>query len=553
MADSSTDTARTAVVIVHGMGEQLPLETLRQFVRTAMPKFQGNREYWSRPAVITDSYEARRMLAPRRPNKGPVEYAQTEFFEYHWSYKMTGNKLTDFVPTLIRMMWRTPKTIPRGLIVLWWLLWIIVAVLVGVIVKNLVSGGAIKEWTLSGILVGILGPTILATVILKLISILGTILTDTFVDVARYLDRSPRSYAVRRDIREGMVDLLRGIHEDGRYSRVIVAAHSLGGYIAYDGLMSYWDELHGADAREKAPGPVAPYALLDEVERLARAVHEHPTDNSKLNAEQKAELAKFRAAQFALWRECRGAAQPWLVTDFITFGTPMYFADLLYTKNRKEFDQLVQYSEIAQCPPRNGDETVEGQPKGVGQKYGFVRGGRHYLAHSVPFAVMRWSNIYFPAKWGFFGDWFGGPLRPLFGKGIVDMPITGNVTRKTPGRFTKLPGGKLSGRFGPGVAHGRYFSFPDERGEDDVAGVLQKLLELKLENEILFRAPTVPSGGNGAGAAKASSLADPPAGVPGGAAPEAVVADPQVRDVDAMPAPLPENPRPPAAMPVVEG
>jgi hypothetical protein len=59
----STKRVRTAVVIVHGMGEQLPLETLDKFVRTALRKVGGERRYYSRPARVTDSYEARRHLA----------------------------------------------------------------------------------------------------------------------------------------------------------------------------------------------------------------------------------------------------------------------------------------------------------------------------------------------------------------------------------------------------------------------------------------------------------------------------------------------------------
>ena len=61
---SSSTRVRTAVVVVHGMGEQLPLETLNRFVKTALPKTttpaddQPRRRYFSRPERVTDSYEA---------------------------------------------------------------------------------------------------------------------------------------------------------------------------------------------------------------------------------------------------------------------------------------------------------------------------------------------------------------------------------------------------------------------------------------------------------------------------------------------------------------
>ena len=417
------------------------------------------------------------MLAPRRPINGPVHHGQTEFFEYHWSYKMQGNRLADFVPTLLRLMWRTPRTVPAGLKVIWWLAWLIVVLLVAVVAATIITGVRIENFTLAGALIAIFGQGVIAVVLLKILSLVGGLVTQTFVDVARYLDRSPRSYAVRREIREGMVDLLRAIHEDGRYSRVIVAAHSLGGYIAYDGLTSYWSELHGAKARIAHPGPTAPFAHLADLERLAVKVDEMPSNMTILSAEERTTLDQFRQAQFDLWKDCRNGGNPWLVTDFITFGTPLYFADLLLTKNRTEFLQLAKNSEMPQCPPRADDEMVEGTTNGVGRGYGFVlldrqsSGApveRHYLTHGALFAVVRWANAYFPAEKGFFGDWFGGALRPLFGRGILDLPISGN----------------LPGRRAPGVAHGRYFSYPDAREPNDVAAVLQSLLRLELEDEL---------------------------------------------------------------------
>jgi hypothetical protein len=76
---------RTAVVIVHGMGEKRPMETLDDFAKTALRPHsaQGDKkwDYHSQPVEITDSYEARRF-----------DSAQAEISEYHWSYLMTAEK-----------------------------------------------------------------------------------------------------------------------------------------------------------------------------------------------------------------------------------------------------------------------------------------------------------------------------------------------------------------------------------------------------------------------------------------------------------------------------
>ena len=82
----------------------------------------------------------------------------------------------------------------------------------------------------------------------------------------------------------------------------------------------------------------------------------------------------------------------------------------------------------------------------------------------------------FPAASGFFGGWFGGPLVPLFGPGIRDIPLTGN----------------RPGRFAPGVVHTRYFSYPDSDDADGVAVQVRHALALDLHAELVaLKAPQV--------------------------------------------------------------
>jgi hypothetical protein len=453
------------VVVVHGMGEQLPLETLNRFVRTALPKVDGQRRYFSRPERISDSYEARRHLAYREPfaGSGELKYGQTEFFEYHWSYQMTGNKLGDLIPTLRRMLLQRPRNVPYGLKRLWIGAWLLVVAFVVGLVAILASGVVFEGFTLAAVLAAVLGEGLLAAVLLQLLNRAGNAVTKSFVDVVRYLDRSPRSYEVRRAIRKGMVDLLRALHAKGRYSRIVVVAHSLGGYIAYDAISYLWpqmNKLHCGPLR--ADRHYERLAGLRELQEAACRVLPHPDDG--LDAAQVGELQDFRSRQFELWRALRCQGNPWLITDFVTLGTPMYFADLLYTKSRAEFMDLVKRAELPICPPRDGAQTVEG-PDRSERTYGFNNQGREVLAHGAPFAVVRWTNLYFPAENSWHGDWFGGPLRPLFGKGILDIPVRGNL----PGRRT------------PGLAHGRYFSYPDDLAADDVARHLQQALALTSE------------------------------------------------------------------------
>jgi hypothetical protein len=95
---------RTAVVVVHGMGEQKPRDTVNGFVQTGLTPIADSKDgeperiYYSRPTMLTDSYEARVLLAIERDHGHPVSQTQTDFYEYHWSYLMTGNVISDLVP-----------------------------------------------------------------------------------------------------------------------------------------------------------------------------------------------------------------------------------------------------------------------------------------------------------------------------------------------------------------------------------------------------------------------------------------------------------------------
>jgi hypothetical protein len=122
--NGSTSKVRTAVVVVHGMGEQLPMETLDGFVKTALrPRSVDGEQRWdyyySRPAEITGSYEARRYITPRRPDVTAPDCERTEriqgeveIYEYHWSFLMTGNRFADVLPKTLRLFLRRRATCP---------------------------------------------------------------------------------------------------------------------------------------------------------------------------------------------------------------------------------------------------------------------------------------------------------------------------------------------------------------------------------------------------------------------------------------------------------
>ncbi|TGB16054.1 hypothetical protein [Streptomyces sp. MZ04] len=443
---------RQAVVIVHGMGEQRPLDALTGFIRAGLPPVKPDVWEWefdSRPDIVSDSFESRRFVAPAQGAR-----PQTEFFEYHWAHLMQGNRLWDMVPTFFRLLCRLPR--PPGLRFAWAASWAII-LFIGWKIYELHPVSSEEEFAKT-LFTAILGTGVVGVALLILVTkVVPQFITSSLVDVVRYLDTSPRSYAVRHDIRQEFIDLLKELHNSKyrdrpRYQRIIIVAHSLGAYIAYDGISYLWGEMNN---RTHAGVTGDPPSLADFQEQAAalpsRDADQTPTPD---------QLSAYRNAQRTLWKDLRARGNQWLITDFISCGTPMYFADLLYARNRKNFEERVSRHELVTCPPVPQTPIRPG-----GGPYTYRWKGAAVLNDWSPFAVVRWTNLWFPAApsfFGIFGDWFGGPLRRLFGSGIDDIPVRGNRPK----------------RLIPAYAHALYFKFPKVRDGDSVTKHLADALDL---------------------------------------------------------------------------
>lgn len=446
---SNTDGPRQAVVIVHGMGEQRPLDTLCRFIDAALPvsgSAKGAEEpaYYSRPAAHTDSYEQRRFLAPANG-----DFAQTEYFEYHWAHLMQGNRLSDIWTTFRRMMLQSPASVPAGLRGIWIIFWVIILAVAllfynaDIEVNNLDVNAAVQALVGSGLVA-----TGLSWLLTK---VLPGKISSTFVDVVRYLDTSPRSYGVRRKIRMGMIDLLQNLHDADRYERIVVVAHSLGAYVAYDGITYLWTEMNKRHCAKHDDG--LKKENFESLESQARKL----LNGESTNADE------YQKQQLKLWKEYRRQGSPWLVTDFVSVGTPMYMADKLLTKNGREFQKRIDLRQITTCPPQPDRRRPDAANPEKQTLYSYPYDNGRVLYHGAPFALVRWTNLWFPAHFGFFGDWFGGPLRTLFGNGIKDVRLKGNVPT----------------RFLPALAHSFYFRFPSDLSKTSVTTQLRAAMDLK--------------------------------------------------------------------------
>jgi len=400
---------KQAIVLIHGIGEQKPMSTLRSFVSSILPPAaEGHEQYWSKPDPMSDLFELRRLQAPGR--------WKAHFYEYYWAYQVEGTKLRHLAKWFFELLFRKWHNIPTALRGIWLLSWTLTSFLVIV-----AAGGGfayIKNWYVNQPKYGLLW-----ILILFVIGTLQGFLVKYVGDAARYLSRHPRNIALRQKIRAEGIQLLKELHDSRSYDRIIVVGHSLGSVIGYDLITQLWNEYnsvfefktHKAElakflAEGKSPQPVIRNKLPKAgADLISNRTHEA--------------LERYRTSQLNGWKEQRRWGNPWRISDFVTLGSPLAHSMILHARDRDEFEARKRQREFPTCPPVC-DTKGFAYPcpiaidVGDGKKFSSL-----ILHHAAPFAVTRWTNIYFRAYLGLFGDIIGGPLQQVFGLGIMDIPV----------------------------------------------------------------------------------------------------------------------------------
>ncbi|MEV6242645.1 hypothetical protein [Lentzea sp. NPDC051838] len=475
---------RQAVVVIHGMGEQRAMDFLRSFVKAALwsppdpkQKGQAKAQYWSKPDQMSELFEVRKFHAPEN-DKRPG----TDFYEYYWAHHMEGN-LPTHLWTLVRTLLLRWK-VSGSLRLMWVLGWLTVLVLLGALALSANALSTQDGLTLA-IVLGAIGLTGLGRLVVRALIrvVVQGFAVSHFGDVARYLDRSPRNVAVRQKIRAEAVELIRRIHKSGRYDRVVVVGHSLGSIIGYDALCFLYPDFNSQHGSPENPQVKATNALYLKGEALVKTP---PTTD----------LDSYREAQREAWLEQRRNGNPWLVTDFVSLGSPLSHADMLFARRRTTLKVRIDDRELPTSPPVP-DTHEDGKGYGYERKYNKSGGERkiRLLHHAALFGVTRWTNIFFPARKGMFGDWFAGPVAKVFGAGVEDVGInSGPLTR-----------------FVPVLPHILYFSKPDQPANvGSAAGnALRKALNLD-SKAWLGRLDDEEQAGSEAGSQEADDRGDQP-------------------------------------------
>src|SRR6476659_2896608 len=108
-----TQAAKQAVVVIHGMGEQRPMDTIKAFVKAVWEadevitanKLPHPTQVWSKPDVRTGSLELRRITTREStPSASFPHGVRTDFYELYWADLTAGStwdQLTGWVHGLL--------------------------------------------------------------------------------------------------------------------------------------------------------------------------------------------------------------------------------------------------------------------------------------------------------------------------------------------------------------------------------------------------------------------------------------------------------------------
>ncbi len=453
-AQHRRDRIRQAVVVVHGIGEQRPGQALRRFVAGVFPDGPSLARY-TKPDYVSSLMDLRSVSVPGDWSRSRPT---TDVFELYWAHLIRDTTLPQVYSWLLRLLFAPSRSVPRAMRAHVWALRALLVVVLAVLVV-VVATGAWQAWSalfaagVFALVPGVLWALWRALRTRYVLGFLG--------DAARYLEPRPDNVSRRQEIREAGADLIDALHAGGRYDRIVVFGHSLGSVIAYDILTSSFARANRRRAVE-GYGALTARALLDLEDLL----------NPRPGHEDTPDIDTIQRMQHAAGQEHRQNGFSWLVTDFVTAGSPLTHARWLLNLDRAtSFDALVAERTFPTAPPHS-----ELLPSGVpgASRHAFtythsypaisrIHGARSvaHPNHAALFALTRWTNLYFPWNGTLAGDPVGGPLRDTFGSWIHDVPL------ERPGR-----------RF----AHNLYLTPPDSAHVAQVREALKLAVEYGLSD-----------------------------------------------------------------------
>jgi hypothetical protein len=457
---------KRAVVIIHGIGDQMPMQTLRSFVDAVWSTDKnltdhGTRRAWTKPDTMSRNLELRRITTTEDKTR-----IRTDFYEFYWAHMMRGTRFSDVIWWMKRLFWRSISRVPEAIAAAWFAGFIAIILLVltvaGMVLLGLKILQAIQYSLLHAALWAL--PAFLIAGILWFLR--NRVLAEFVGDAARYLTPAPQNIAARTEIRQAGLALLEELHRNEDYGRIILVCHSLGTVVGYDLLTFFWNERNEAIMHDRG----AESQPLNVIEAAAKTLRGENTAEA---------LIQFRAAQRdyarCVMEITKGA---WKITDLVTLGSPLAHAHVLLVDDGETLSssdaQRTGASSIAKWHEGLGQKTRDvarvlasriaerafpscpPEPEGEDERFSYSRkyvdGKPRTPNHAAVFSAVRWTNIYAPRKKILWGDVIAGQAAPLFGPGVKDVALKGPVGRSF-------------------IAHVKYWLIGEQYGNEHLAAL----------------------------------------------------------------------------------
>lgn len=464
---------RQAIVVVHGQGQQRPMGTIRDFVAAlwaSNPDVTPDPPYtkdntWIVPDNKSGLYEMQRITTP--PHGGG---RRTDFFELYYADLLADTPIRNLWRWLERLFWISPLQVPKRMYGPWlafWLLclvamamtlWVVleipqlldsnwlapfqeknrldaliglaiiaISVLVLVLPKFFPGTAQAASIPRGAILLAIVigvgfiswqTPVIVAALLVGVVLYLFTNdLLPLFGDAASYLSAQTETVRSRQALRERGLSLLKALHNDKEYDRIVVVAHSLGTVLAYDLLQLLW---HSVGPTKDNPPDGGAVTAIEAVEKFADKPAEQWTA-ADVEAYQALQWKAFTALRQQKPTDPPAVGKPvgpsgWKVSDFITLGSPLVNAQFLVTEGPEDLERMKSERVLPVSPPEPRDDE---------EGFIYEENGRTVTHHAAVFSTVRWTNIYdeFNPLWFLHGDVISGALADVFGPGIKDIDV----------------------------------------------------------------------------------------------------------------------------------
>lgn len=412
-----------AVVIIHGMGEQRPMDTLRGFVRAVWSTDLGLTDPWpgkrttdpetgrqiNRSWIVPDrrtgSHELRRITTPGMKDGE----RRTDFYEIYWADLIREAPLRRLIDWLKSLLLRPWSQVPADAVGLYVMAWVVLAI--GVL-------PTLAMWIMGAFGGHFLGlPNWVWAVAAWLVSFaVSSYLLPYLGDVAHYVQATPDTVSKRAAVRQRGFELLGELNEDPTYDRIVLVGHSLGSVIAYDLLQILWAEF-GPSHRN----PRGDKAVVDALKAIGGyALPLGKTGVAGTPIAGDAARTAYRKLQWNLYKLLRVAAdadeKPWKFSDFITLGSPLTHAEFLIARNEQALGRAFEERLFSSCPPISDKEQEATIIYKADRKW--------HAHHASVFAATRWTNIYDLGNLWWSGDPFSGEVGGIFGAGIRDVQVT---------------------------------------------------------------------------------------------------------------------------------